>query len=145
MYSIDMSIQSLWLRVLLSLGLILNGSSLAIASVEAGMDMDRALHSSPEATPGLASQPSCHEVASNQNATGSRDAPLGSQSGAPSKSQHPDCCKSGKCTCACVHAAVALPGIARMEASVFHGPILCSTDVHHVAPVLSELIRPPII
>ena len=144
-YPIRMTIRSICLRVLLSLGMILNGSSLAMASAHAGMGMGNPLHSASEAAPVLGSQPSCHEDAAHVDATASHDASVKSDSGEPSKSQSPGCCKSGKCSCACVHAAAALPGIARMEATVFHGSILGSVEVSHTAPVLPELSRPPIL
>ena len=140
----DVSVLSISLRMLLSLGLILNGSSLAMTSVDAGMGMGNTLSSAPDVAPVLASMPACHDKAAVPAATDGLDATGVTHPNSPSKSPHPDCCKSGKCACACVHATAALPGIARMEATVFHGSILCSAEVCHLAPVLSELSRPPI-
>jgi hypothetical protein len=92
----------------------------------------------------IAARPSCHEAAT-ANADETPDNEVSTLPDDSSKASAADCCKHGKCSCACVHATATLPGIARMEATVFHGPITRPIDVRHAAPVLSLLSRPPIV
>lgn len=146
-----MSAWSILLRVLLAVGLILNGSGYAVASTP--MQMDHAAQTSATLTSvvnsSAAAEPPCAEhhasmgsmSAKAQVAEIAADATLG-ESGHPS----PDCCKAGACRCACVHQCQAA-----VFAVVLQLPVI--EKISNVRPMTSgyespavpHLIRPPIV
>ena len=135
----------LYLRLLLTLCLILNGLGNAMAASAVpvmGAGSANATMSMPTADPQSA-------VPCDHGARGEviQAAPLAS---ATSPAIHPadcgqDCCKQGACSCACMHLVQAAlldapllpvrPGSARTAAAFPPG---------HATPVLLQLIRPPI-
>lgn len=135
-----MSSTSFLLRILLVLGLVLNGPVDAFASAH----LHPAGHGGGEAQPVLAEQPAtpCHD-----DEAGS---PVGHPADAgPGDSDDPglpgaDCCQSGNCSCACPHGTAAMPvpphGAAVSTADASAWPALRV----RAAPALSHLIRPPI-
>ena len=144
-YPVLMSIRSTWLRSLLSLGLILNGSSYSMASAHAGLEMEGAAPSSSGASNDLTAMPPCHESVANSESIEKDISSTAAESDTPSKLALSGCCKSGKCNCACVHAVFALPSIARIDVVSLRGPIVRPIVIHHATPVLSRLSRPPIV
>lgn len=138
-----MSPWSFLLRVLLSLSLALNGVTAAAAATHMPLMHEATTQASPAvAAEGNQDMP-CHgHHASKANA--GHDAPAATPDKTTSKSS-PDCCKSGACRCACVHAA---------QAALTDWPIAASTVerdlsvrpllLGHAAPALPHLIRPPI-
>lgn len=137
-YSEQMTFWATSLRITLSLGLILNGSSLAMAVTGADMGIEGGSHTVAKVGGGM--EHPCHGVES-AGASDSADSKITTD---PSKSRSPDCCKSGVCGCACLHAAAPIPTIAMLGVTIFHGPVLRPLESRHASPVLPEQIRPPI-
>jgi hypothetical protein len=112
-------------RILLSLALVLNGTSGAWA-MDAGV-------APTKAPPAMADgAPSCHDHADAPSPT----AP------APDPS---DCCQTAACQCACAH----LPAVAFLSAAVLAslspGTEVFPVVIHrHAAPSLPHQLRPPI-
>src|SRR5689334_7089585 len=102
-----MSMGSLLLRLLLCLCLVLNGTASAAAS--AGLPMRAAGERGPTHAVATATESMpCHHAATALAGTQidgeALPAPYGH--GKNGHDQHsPDCCKSGACRCACMHAA----------------------------------------
>jgi hypothetical protein len=141
-----MSVWPTFLRVLLSVTLVLNGASAAAAAVRMQMShsMADAKASPAKALPAiLAVDMPCHDQASGV----ASEAPAAVVDPDPAKSEHstPDCCKSLSCNCVCVQTAQAPP------ANVFVNSLLAghSRDIRptlpgHASPALPHLNRPPI-
>ncbi len=126
-----MSFGALLLRVLLCLGLFVNGSAQARAVTHSVL----ASHQARVATP------PCHE-AEDMKATGSQ-AHAHHAAPAPTK---PDCCKSGACDCACSHGAVAtMPTLHAEGRHVRHASLVGLPATQYASPALPRLIRPPIV
>lgn len=137
-----MTVRAILLRVILSVALVFNGAASAMASVEmAQMHAQTGVaHQHEQGMPmtSMSDAAPCHD---EQPKVHSDD----SHAGSPTKAEHPDCCTSTSCTCACVSHVVAvvpvpaLPGVATPNADLLL-PVL----INHVAPPLPHLIRPPI-
>lgn len=129
-----MSVRFVLLRLLLCLALICNGAASAMASARMAMPATAQEHMA------LPSDPPCHEMAAMDHATDATPAKT-PQDGHPA----PDCCQSGTCQCACVHAAqVALPSTLALG-FVTGGPRIAQPmRAGHSEPALPHLIRPPI-
>jgi hypothetical protein len=141
---------SLLLRLLLSLGLVLNGSGYAFASGHASM----VAHAQAAAQPQV--QSPCHEGGDAQGpampmhgsdavdvASGGVLSPPGEAH--PPGHADPDCCDMGTCRCACMHGAVAAVAmLARAPFAAINGTAVRPLVSAHPAPVLPHLIRPPI-
>ncbi|WP_371281862.1 CopL family metal-binding regulatory protein [Dokdonella sp.] len=132
-----MSLWSTALRAALSLGLILNGSSIALAAsgIHSGMGSDSHLASAE--SPGPEVELPCHEMVS----VGANESSHGT---VPVKSAPSDCCKPGSCNCDCYHAAAAIPACPMSGVAVIRDPARSMPDSGHISPVLTEQIRPPI-
>ena len=133
-----MPLRSIALRALLSLVLVLNGTTAAAASV---------LMTWPQAEAAevgnvvVEAETPCHAAADH----GTHEAMLPEQS-SPASARHPmpDCCKAGTCHCLHAGAQLAMPGTtawghprkqSRVASVFFEG---------HSDPALPHLIRPPI-
>ena len=113
------------LRILLSLALVLNGTSGAWA-----LDASTAMVKAPPAIADVA--PPCHGHADEPDPA--KPAP-----------QPSDCCQTAACQCACAH----LPAVAFLTAAVAKSPPMSSGSatvvVHrHATPPLPHQLRPPI-
>ncbi len=145
-YSKEMGFRSTLLRVVLGLGVILNGSPFAMAAPSFGMhDHSQTQTLAQEAEGDHLALPSCHETAASNSSKANGHSPLGkgaalSKSSAPS----PDCCKSGRCSCACVHAAATLPSFLWVVVAEIHGSVISPIEAGLPAPILPHLRRPPI-
>lgn len=144
-----MPVPSLLLRVLLSLSLVLNGSSYAMASTHMQMGHHESAATTPQQKTDdtvAAADPACHQ----QHAGGSEpatQAPDTTPDIAPVKSAppQPDCCKSGACPCACVQQAqAAIPMYSLGDSVMGHADLVIALKPGHAAPGLRHLIRPPI-
>ena len=113
------------LRILLSLALVLNGTSGAWA-MDAGMAPTKAPPATADATP------SCHDHADVPSPTPSEPDPSG-------------CCQTAACQCACAHLpATAFLSVA-VAASLPPGTEDFPVVIHrHSAPPLPHQLRPPI-
>jgi hypothetical protein len=141
-----MSRWTILLRLLLSLAVLFNGTTLngttaAMAFKHRGHDAMPALAAPAPATSAADALP-CpgHDQAASMASEGPA-APV------PAKSGHPslDCCQSGACQCACVHPApAAVPAIAFAAVSIGHARSARPMPTSHAAPALPDLIRPPI-
>ena len=112
-------------RILLSLALVLNGTSGAWA-----MDAATAMAKAPPAIADVA--PPCHGHADEPDPA--KPAP-----------QPSECCQTAACQCACAH----LPAVAFLPAAVAKSPPMsiasATVVVHrHAAPPLPHQLRPPI-
>ncbi len=118
------------LRVLLCLGILINGSAQAMAITHSVV----ASHQARVATP------PCHD-AEDMKATGSqvhehRAAPV---------AKKPDCCKSSSCDCACSHGVAAtLPSLHAPGHKIRHAALVGLMATRYASPALPRLIRPPI-
>lgn len=131
------------LRILLSLSLVLNGSAYAVAGTQMQMgSMDTA------ASPAMAghrmamAQSPCQQMPADSSATASADA---AQDPAPATLPARDCSQAGMCSYACAQPApAAAPAAGLRLAAVPHAQVASPARAAHVAPILQNLIRPPI-
>lgn len=125
-----MSLGAFLLRVLLCLGLVVNGSAQARL-------VSHPMLASHEAH---AATPPCHEadvMASVAQAHEQR---------AETVSKKPDCCKSATCGCACSHGAVAtMPALHLQARKVRHAAVVGLAVLTYDSPALPRVIRPPIV
>lgn len=136
-----MSLWAVLLRVLLSVALILNGATTAMASVQMTHEFASKAATSVKTT---SVEMPCHQH--QQSAVSTADAPVAPPV-LPSNAKHPapDCCKSSACRCACLHAApAAVPMMAFTPVMVEHTQSVRPMSLGHAAPALPHLIRPPI-
>lgn len=140
-----MPLPSLLLRILLSLGLVFNGTGSAFASAHlslaglpgAAVEGD-ASHASPEASA------TCHE---GNTAAGKPvlTAAAGASVILPDSGHDSDCCGSGNCRCPCLHgSSAALPMTADDTVVPMPQPVIQALRPAHDTPALPHLIRPPI-
>ncbi len=126
-----MSFGALLLRVLLCLGLWVNGSAQAMAVTHSVLANHQARVSTPP----------CHS-AEDMTAAGAQ---FHEHRAAPMTTK-PDCCKSGACDCACSHGAVAaMPTLDAQEHKVRHAAFVGLPVTRYASPALPRLIRPPIV
>ncbi|SFK92683.1 CopL family metal-binding regulatory protein [Lysobacter sp. cf310] len=155
---------SVLLRLLLCVGLILNGSAYAVASTQMQLT-----HMTAAIEAAALAQTSCHDgmpqdgMAANgmthdglsmagmsmagmdhESMSASADHRHHGQGQAPDAAQ-PDCCKSPTCTCSCLQPAPATAiAFAFGGAHIGHSLIARPMSVDHDAPALPYPIRPPI-
>lgn len=136
-----MSFWPLLLRVLLSLTLLMNGVTSAMASVQ--MDMQHASQQAQvEASKAVVvnAHQSCHDEAATPQKHAAKDKASGGDHGRDS-----DCCKSASCRCACLLSAQATVPVWSVPNSVaHHAHVVRPLPLGHAAPSLQHLIRPPI-
>ena len=144
-YSRAMSLRSVMLRFALSLALVLNGASSAAASIRMHADAGLVATVTSVKADAAAEDMPCHQH-HQSNTSAQPEAPaIAAEMPAESKQAAPDCCTSGTCGCACVHAAQAtLPAGLIAPAFVSQVEGAMSISPGHVAPALPHLIRPPI-
>src|SRR5688500_14901628 len=129
------------LRLLLSLAVLLNGTTAALAFKHGGHDAMPAT-TAPALASSTADALPCPEH--DQAALMASEDPV---TPVPAESGHPplDCCQSGACQCACMHPApAAAPTIAFAAVSIGHARSARPMPTGHAAPALPHLIRPPI-
>jgi hypothetical protein len=129
------------LRLLLSLAVLVNGTTAAMAFKHAGHDAMLATTAPVQASSTANADP-CHEH--DQAASLASEDPVAP---VPAESGHPplDCCQSGTCQCACMHPApAAVPAIAFAAVSIGHARGARAMPTSHATPALPHLIRPPI-
>lgn len=143
-----MPICSVALRLLLILGLILNGTGYSVAAAHLQMDASAMHEGGADAQdPQASAKPPCHGQVKKDTTASPKPAWVAMPGAETPSSGHstPDCCKAGSCHCACTQQAPyalalqgwrGLPGI---NALGIH-PLA----VGHPAPALAQLIRPPI-
>ena len=128
-----MSVRFVLLRLLLCLALLLNGTASAMAAARMAIP-----HAEPQGRTMQSAAP-CHDMAMVDQAAASTDrAP---EDGHPA----PDCCESGICQCACVHAAQ--PAVPAMPAPGFiagGSRPAQAMPAGHADPALPHPVRPPI-
>lgn len=148
---------SILLRLLLCVGLILNGSAYAVASTQMQLS-----HMSAAIEAAAIAQTSCHDGMTDngmihggmihdgdgmQMAGMDHDGasmPAGHSGHAPDASS-PDCCKSPTCTCSCLQPAPAAAiAFALGGAHIGNAMVARPMPVDHDAPALPYPIRPPI-
>ena len=145
---------SVLLRLLLCLGLILNGSAYAVASTQMQLAHMTVAMDAAAITPS-----SCHDgmdmtgmdlsgmdMSGMDHAAMTMPAGHGDHDSSSDSASEPDCCKSQTCDCSCVQPvpataiAFALGGV-----HIGHGPVARPISVDHDAPSLPYPIRPPIV
>ena len=130
-----MSASPLWLRAVLSVAVIFNGSLAAAGSM---MDMSHAVEA-VSATAAEAASGHCHEDNVAAVDTTAIEATV-----AHDHDGTPDCCKAGSCRCACVHATATVEFAALVGVNIVNTqPSLFATRDDIVQPV-ARLDRPPI-
>lgn len=140
---------SVLLRLLLCLGLILNGSAYAVASTQMQLT-----HVTAALEAAAAKSSSCHEGMamagmdmSGMDMSGMHHAAMSVAGGHGDHgaTPEPDCCKSQTCDCSCLQPVPATAiAFALGGAHVGHGPIAQPMPIGHDAPALPYPIRPPI-
>jgi hypothetical protein len=156
---------SVLLRLLLCLGLILNGSAYAVASTQMQLS-----HLSAAIEAAAVAQASCHEGMASRGMTHGGTTHGGmlhdrmtmadmDHDGASMPAEHgdhgnghapdessPDCCKSPSCTCSCLQPTPAAAiAFALGGAHIGHAMLARPMPVDHDAPALPYPIRPPIV
>lgn len=141
-----MTFRSILLRLVLALGVILNGSPFAMAASSVGLHDPAEMHSlAQNAEARISAMPSCHESsASVESNTSERSAQSKDVAATTPKRAVPDCCKSGHCNCACVHAAATLPSFDWRAVAGIHESVVFPVETGLPAPILPNLNRPPI-
>ncbi|MFC3549491.1 CopL family metal-binding regulatory protein [Lysobacter cavernae] len=127
------------LRVLLCIGLVLNGSGFAVAVTQMQMaHMASAVVMMPvqaKAGDEDASQ-ACHDVTATAHAQAS--------SASSKHDPAPDCCQSSQCACDCLQHVSAAMAVQVADSLIIRAPSLRPMPTGHASPVLPNLIRPPI-
>jgi len=140
------------LRLALIAILVLNGAGAAAASVTM---MQAATSPGIAAQADTMQQPSamragmpCHDMAQMTDRAVPADTAMHASDYASrdkSSPAKPDCCKSGSCQCACVHAAqAALPAMLALTLLSPHSEVSHPMRAGHADPALPHLVRPPI-
>lgn len=135
-------ISAVVLRALLCLGLVLNGQSSALASIEmAGGQHGGA---APAASSGPAAPCEHHKGSSVSSGPGSVAANHAPAALDDSNSMS-DCCRSGGCNCACAqHASSPVPVRSFVGVDITAAGNFCSLRLGRASPTDPNLIRPPI-
>ena len=137
-----MAAMAILLRLLLCLGLILNGSVYAAASTQMQLNhLHTAVAAAQAAAAAAAELPPCHEGMSmaGMDHGAPPAAPAGHDGHAP------DCCQTSTCTCDCLQPApVAAAGVAVLGSEIGHASIAPPRLAGHAPPALPYPIRPPI-
>lgn len=135
---------SVLLRLLLCLGLILNGSAVAVASTQMQL-----AHMTAAFEVAAATSAPCHEgmAMAGMDMSGMDHAAMSMHGDhGPDAAPEPDCCKSQTCDCACLQPVPATAiAFAFGGAHAGHGPIARPMPIGHDAPALPYPIRPPIV
>lgn len=144
-----MSVWSILLRLLLTVGLTLNGSGYAVASAHMQMEHMTMASAAPQpaSIPAATTEPPCavHHQGMSETADTPPADPATDTAAVKSGLPSPDCCKSGSCRCACVHPApTAVPTVAFQPAVFEQSGSVRPTISGHASPVFPRLIRPPI-
>ncbi|MEO7916145.1 MAG: CopL family metal-binding regulatory protein [Dokdonella sp.] len=134
-----MSVSPLWLRALLSIAVIFNGSLTTAGSMVGMSPAGVAASETADTVTAETASALCHE--DNFATVETSDF---AKAVAHDHDGTPDCCKAGSCRCACAHATatvefVALPGVSRANTP----PPVVGTSDDVVQPV-ARLDRPPI-
>lgn len=117
-------------RVLICVGLLLNGSAQAVPATQ----------SAPASHQAGAAMVPCHEEGESQVT-----APQVHAHRSGPAINTPDCCKSGVCD-ACSHGAVAtMPTLHARARKVTHETLVSRPSARYASPALPRLIRPPIV
>jgi hypothetical protein len=131
------------LRVVLSIALILNGIGGAVAGTRMQAGQLAASTGAPSAEAGKGADMPCH--AHQRPESGGHQASKEGSPALPGKAPVPDCCKSGMCTCACVHVAqIALSALQVTAPVLEHDLAVRRLSLTYATPSLPHLIRPPI-
>jgi len=136
------SISALLLRVVLCLGLVLNGQGSAVASIEMAGGHHGA--AAPAASSGAAAPCGHHEASRGLVAPASA---VITQDAAAADHAHPgpDCCKSGACNCACAHYASSVTPVGFLVGvDITAAGNVCPLRPGRASPAHRNLIRPPI-
>ena len=143
-----MSVRPFLLRALLSLALVLNAVAPAAASphVPMGQVDAQAAPMTAHANPSPEDAPPCDRHRHAAAAAAVADDPTPATHAPDATGQVPsDCCTSGACSCACVHAShAALPAPAAGIGRIRHRLATGWLPLAHGTPALPNLIRPPI-
>lgn len=138
-----MPVRSIFLRTLLAVCLVLNGTGTAVAAVQMGTAAIPGEVTAPEAgMRAMASDAGCHD---RQTPVGAAhgDAMEHDDPGTPHRST--DCCKYGACQCACAQQAQGVPAALAPQAFIeVPGVALHALADGRAAPVPDALLRPPI-
>lgn len=130
-YNVRMSLAAFLVRLLICLGLLVNGSTQAVAATQSAIASHQA---------GAATAP-CHEEG-DRKVTASR---VHEHRSDPATNM-PDCCKSGACDYACSHGVVAtMPTLHVRARKVTHETLVSRLSARYASPALPRLIRPPIV
>ena len=137
--------------MLVSLGLILNGSGLAFAgmhgdvghAVAAAMAM-QAQHRATAGTAASHHVPGMHGAGSAHGAHGLTASPAVHEAASATTHAGPDCCKSGGARCASGHGVLVTAAASLPELPLVRAPNLWSPTPGYVSPTPLRLIRPPI-
>ena len=135
-----MPLWPLLLRVVLSLTLLMNGVTTAMASVQMDIHHASQMAQAARLTPVANAHQSCHEGAAEPDGKATKDEPPPGD-----HSRHSDCCKSASCRCACLQSAqatVPMWSAVKVPAYQFHS--VRPLPLGHAEPRLPHLIRPPI-
>lgn len=129
------------LRIVLSLSLVASGVAGASMPIH-GQAYMAATNPHTQAAHQIAMEQPCHAHAGmegmSQHGHGNNNAPDQQQ-----KHPQPDCCKSGLCQCACLH-ALGMFAAPTVIVQHMHVISVASLQPDHAGPVLANLIRPPI-
>lgn len=130
------------LRVLLCIGLVLNGSGFVVAATQ----MQMAHLTSAVAMPAHAkagdenAMQGCHDLTAP-----AQEATVVDEGSATSlHDQAPDCCQSSQCACDCLQHVSAAIAVQVPDSLIIRAPSLRPMSTGHASPVLPHLIRPPI-
>ncbi|MGB4859905.1 MAG: CopL family metal-binding regulatory protein [Dokdonella sp.] len=140
-----MPVRSLWIRLLLSFAMILNGS-VAVAGVMPGMAAAGDTSPTESAMAGAAD---CHDVDMQQGVADSNSASAEHASASEQTADRidhtsPDCCKSGLCQCTCVQATATAPLLSPPLLTISTPALVAFANSGIVATHAPRLDRPPI-
>lgn len=147
-----MPVFAILLRVLLCLGLLLNGAGYAVAATQMQMQHLAAVSEARQAAAAAVDQDAsvqpCHEVSDAVQAAADPPAPPIAGAGEDHPQPElptPGCCQSTGCASMCApQAAAAMPDLSAGHRIVNHASGVRPLRAGHPEPALPHLIRPPI-
>jgi hypothetical protein len=137
-------LRSIFLRMLLCIALVLNGSGYAFAATQ--MELQHLSMATETAGRSVEPAPPCHEsVVVAEADLGSHHAASDDCMAAQPHKQTEGCCQPSQCSCDCLqHATSAVRHTAPAAHLPHESRIVSVQPARHVSPLLPNLFRPPI-
>lgn len=138
-------LRSIFLRMLLCVALILNGSGYAFAATQ--MELQHVAMAAETDASAMDSAPPCHEppASATPSPTSHHAAADDCVTAEPPHAQEQGCCQPSQCSCDCLQHATSAVRHAAPAAHLPHETrVVPVQPARHASPLLANLFRPPI-